>query len=93
MVRQIRLADPLGDVLEAEGQVLEPVGAVLALLLLELVLGNLRMAWARHRFAVQLGGGVLIGAAVGWLLSELLRRLSQSRPPVFRFSSVWVCSS
>ena len=41
IVQQIRLASPLGDVLEAEGLVLEPVGAVLALLLLELLLGDL----------------------------------------------------
>ena len=40
LIQQIRLAPPLGDVLEAEGLVLEPVGAVLALLLLELVLGQ-----------------------------------------------------
>ena len=38
LVRQIRLAAPLGDVLEAEGLLLEPIGAVLALLLLELEL-------------------------------------------------------
>ena len=41
LVRQMRLASPLGDILEAEGLVLEPIGAVLALLLLELVLGDL----------------------------------------------------
>ena len=76
LVRQIRLAPPLGDVLEAEGLVLEPVGAVLALLLLELVLGNLH-GWRELALGLlsRLGGGVLIGAGVGWLLSELLRRL------------------
>jgi NhaP-type Na+/H+ or K+/H+ antiporter len=31
LVKQIRLASPLSDVLEAEGLVLEPIGAVLAL--------------------------------------------------------------
>ena len=76
LVRQIRLAPPLGDVLEAEGLVLEPIGAVLALLLLELVLGNLH-GWREVMLGLlyRLGGGVLIGASVGWLLSELLRRL------------------
>ena len=76
LVRQIRLAPPLGDVLEAEGLVLEPVGAVLALLLLELVLGNLH-GWRELVLGLleRLGGGVLIGAGVGWLLSEMLRRL------------------
>ena len=76
LIRQIRLAAPLGDVLEAEGLVLEPIGAVLALLLLELVLGDLH-GWRELIFGLlsRLGGGVLIGASVGWLLSELLRRL------------------
>ena len=76
LVRQIRLTPPLGEVLEAEGLVLEPIGAVLALLLLELVLGNLH-GWREVMLGLlyRLGGGVLIGASVGWLLSELLRRL------------------
>ena len=76
LVRQIRLAPPLDEVLEAEGLVLEPIGAVLALLLLELVLGNLH-GWREVMLGLlyRLGGGVLIGASVGWLLSELLRRL------------------
>ena len=76
LVRQMRLAAPLGDVLEAEGLVLEPIGAVLALLLLELVLGNLH-GWRELVLGLleRLGGGGLIGASVGWLLSELLQRL------------------
>ncbi|KZR69857.1 Na(+)/H(+) antiporter NhaH [Prochlorococcus marinus str. MIT 1313] len=76
LVQQIRLASPLGDVLEAEGLVLEPVGAVLALLLLELLLGDLH-GWREVAIGLlaRLGGGVLMGAAAGWLLSEGLRRL------------------
>ncbi|HJN32596.1 MAG TPA: cation:proton antiporter [Prochlorococcus sp.] len=76
LVQQIRLVSPLGDVLEAEGLVLEPVGAVLALLLLELLLGDLH-GWREVAFGLlaRLGGGVLMGAAAGWLLSEGLRRL------------------
>ena len=76
LVQQIRLASPLGDVLEAEGLVLEPVGAVLALLLLELLLGDLH-GWREVAFGLlaRLGGGVVLGAGAGWLLSEGLRRL------------------
>ena len=72
----MRLASPLGDILEAEGLVLEPIGAVLALLLLELVLGDLH-GWRELvvGLLLRLGGGVLIGAGVGWVLSEMLRRL------------------
>ncbi|WP_320667268.1 cation:proton antiporter [Prochlorococcus sp. MIT 1307] len=76
LVQQIRLAAPLGDVLEAEGLVLEPVGAVLALLLLELLLGDLHgLRELAIGLLARLGGGIGIGLLVGWLLSECLRRL------------------
>jgi len=76
LVQQIRLASPLGDVLEAEGLLLEPVGAVLALLLLELLLGDLH-GWRELILGLlaRLGGGIGTGLLFGWLLSECLRRL------------------
>tara|TARA_B100000700_G_scaffold306415_1_gene381552 strand:- start:472 stop:1716 length:1245 start_codon:yes stop_codon:yes gene_type:complete len=76
LVRQIRLSSPLSDVLEAEGLILEPIGAVLALLLLELVVGDLH-GWRELLFGFlsRLGGGVLIGSLAGLLLSEGLKRL------------------
>ena len=78
LVRQIRLRPPLGDVLEGEGLVLEPVGAVLALLLLELVLGHLH-GWRELAvgLVLRLGGGALFGAASGWLLSTALRPIPE----------------
>ena len=76
LVRQIRLAPPLGEVLEGEGLILEPIGAVLALLLLELALGDLH-GWRELALGLlqRLGGGVVIGALCGWLLAEALRRI------------------
>ncbi|APD49554.1 cation:proton antiporter [Synechococcus sp. CS-602] len=76
LVQQMRLAPPLGEVLEGEGLVLEPFAAVLALLLLELVLGGLG-GWKQLGIdlVIRLGGGVVIGLLSGLLLSELLRRL------------------
>ncbi len=76
LVRQIRLAPPLGKVLEGEGLILEPIGAVLALLLLELALGDLH-GWRELALGLlqRLGGGVAIGALCGWLLAEALRRI------------------
>ena len=76
LVRQIRLAPPLGEVLEGEGLILEPIGAVLALLLLDLLLGDLQ-GWRDLALGLlqRLGGGVLIGALCGWLLAESLRRI------------------
>ncbi len=76
LIQQIRLAPPLGDVLKAEGLVLEPIGAVLALLLLELLVGDLH-GWKELILGLlsRLGGGVLIGLFAGWLLAECLKRI------------------
>ena len=76
LVQQMRLEAPLGDVLEGEGLVLEPIGAVLALMLLELVLGD-RSGWTgvAEGLVLRLGFGLAMGALSGLLLSELLRRL------------------
>ena len=76
LVEQIKLASPLSDVLKAEGLLLEPIGAVLALLLLELSLGDLRGINDVFIALMQrLGGGVLIGLSAGWLLSEILKKI------------------
>ena len=76
LVEQIKLASPLSEVLKAEGLVLEPIGAVLALLLLEFILGDLHGIKEVFIALMQrLGGGVLIGLTSGWLLTEILKKL------------------
>ncbi len=76
LVDQIKLISPLSEVLKAEGLVLEPIGAVLALLLLELILGDLHGIKEVFIALMQrLGGGVLIGISSGWLLSEILKKI------------------
>ena len=79
LVRQMRLSPFLGRVLEAEGLILEPVSAVLALLLLQLALGDLGgwqdVAW---RLLMRLGVGVGLGALAGLLLALLLERVESA---------------
>ena len=76
LVEQIKLVSPLSEVLKAEGLVLEPIGAVLALLLLELILGDLHGIKEVFIALMQrLGGGVLIGVSSGWILSEILKKI------------------
>ncbi len=76
LVEQIKLASPLSEVLKAEGLLLEPIGAVLALLLLEFTLGDLRgISEVFIALMQRLGGGVLIGLSAGWLLSEILKKI------------------
>lgn len=73
MVRQMGLRTDLGQLLEAEGLLLEPFSAVLALLLLQLGLGDLA-GWddLAARLLVRLAGGVILGAGAGLLLAALL---------------------
>lgn len=82
MVRQMRLSPFLAKLLEAEGLILEPVAAVLALLLLELALGDLgRWQDVAVRLLLRLGGGVLLGGLAGWALSLVLERLLSAPAP------------
>lgn len=76
MVRQLRLAPKLAQLLEAEGLILEPISAVLGLVLLQVTLGDFG-GWQEvaSRLLLRLGGGVALGAMAGLLLSEALRRL------------------
>jgi len=76
LVEQIKLGSPLSEVLKAEGLLLEPIGAVLALLLLEFILGDLHGIKEVFIALMQrLGGGVLIGLGSGVLLSEILKKI------------------
>jgi NhaP-type Na+/H+ or K+/H+ antiporter len=76
MVRQMRLKSDLAQTLEAEGLILEPTAAVLALLLLQLALGDLpRWQEVASLLLLRLGGGALLGALAGWLLVLVLERL------------------
>ena len=76
LVRQMGLSPFLARVLEAEGLILEPVSAVLALLLLQLALGDLGswqdVVW---RLLVRLGVGVALGGLAGFALALVLERL------------------
>jgi len=76
LVRQMGLSPFLGRVLEAEGLILEPISAVLALLLLQLALGDLGswqdVAW---RLLFRLGVGVALGSLAGFALALVLERV------------------
>jgi NhaP-type Na+/H+ or K+/H+ antiporter len=78
MVKQMRLQSGLARVLDAEGLILEPTAAVLALLLLQLALGDLSH-WqdVASLLVLRLGGGALLGALAGWVLVLVLEQLPQ----------------
>jgi len=79
LVSDLRLRPRVGTVLNAEGVLIDPVGALLAVLVLELVLSPAAGGWGppARELALRVGFGALAGVAGGFLLARLLaiRRL------------------
>lgn len=75
IVSELRLRPRVATVLEAEGVLIDPVGAILAVLVLEVALTPSTDTLANGGLAVlmQLGFGVVAGALGGLVLAGLLR--------------------
>jgi NhaP-type Na+/H+ or K+/H+ antiporter len=75
LVRTLRLRPSVATVLEAEGVLIDPVGAILAALTLEAVLAPDAGSLAATAFGLvpRLAFGAAAGAAAGWLLARALR--------------------
>ncbi|GAB4356084.1 MAG: sodium:proton antiporter [Gammaproteobacteria bacterium] len=73
LLRTVRPVQRVAHILRWEGIIIDPVGALLAVLVYEFILSGEK----GHTLAV-LGGAILIGGAIGlaggWSLAELLRR-------------------
>jgi NhaP-type Na+/H+ or K+/H+ antiporter len=76
LVRALRLRPRVATVLEAEGVLIDPVGAILAVLVLEIVLAPSAdtLAIQTTGLLVRIGFGVACGAAAGVVLALLLRQ-------------------
>ena len=74
LVRDLRLRPRLATVLEAEGVLIDPIGAIVAVLLLELATaGTEGQLQGAARFVAQIAFGAGAGAAAGYLISRMLR--------------------
>ena len=75
LVRNLRLRPRLQTVLEAEGVFIDPIGALLAVLVLQVTLATdaSQAAAGMRDLAVRLVAGLAIGAAGGFTLTLLLR--------------------
>ncbi|MCH2169357.1 cation:proton antiporter [Myxococcota bacterium] len=78
LIEELRLRPRVATVLEAEGVLIDPVGALLAVLLLEIALspGTGSLAVEGGVLIARVGFGALAGGAAGWLMAMLLRRRS-----------------
>lgn len=78
MLRTLNLNKKLSNVLRWEGIVIDPVGAILAVLVFNFIVANLKGAegWlvVAQSFGMILLVGTLLGVASGWLLSQILKR-------------------
>ena len=75
LVGELRLRPRVATVLEAEGVLIDPIGAILAVLMLEFALAPDTNALASGALGLvlRLGFGVMLGFVAGFLLASLLR--------------------
>ena len=75
LLRDLRLRPRLKTILEAEGVLIDPIGALLAGFILQLVIrpGVRTLAAQTGGIAVSIGFGLLAGLAAGFLLAGALR--------------------
>ena len=78
LLRELRLRPRLTTVLEAEGVLIDPIGAILAVLALQVALvpATETLATGLSDFVLRMGFGVGAGVIGGFLLGWLLRRRS-----------------
>ncbi len=76
LVSHLRLKPKIGTVLEAEGVLIDPIGAILAVVLLELALssdpGSLLLVQGGAGLA-RIAAGSVLGIALGFVLARILR--------------------
>jgi len=75
LVRRLRLREPVNTILEAEGVLIDPIGAIIAVVALEvLYASDISVVHGFGTAVVVLGSGALIGLVGGVLMVFMLRR-------------------
>ncbi|MEH2347211.1 MAG: sodium:proton antiporter [Nostoc sp.] len=93
LLKQIGVEKQVSTLLEGEGVFIDPIGAILAVIVLHFVLsGNVQPLILVKGLVLRLGIGAAIGLGGGWLLSKLLKQdkfLSQELKNLVVLASVW----
>lgn len=93
LLKQISVEKEVSTILEGEGVFIDPIGAILAVIVLHFVLsGNVEPLILIKGLVLRLGLGIIIGVGGGWLLSQLLKQdqfLSQELKNLVVLASVW----
>lgn len=90
LLRRANVNSRLQTVLQSEAVLVDAIGAVLAVVVLEIILSSptLPLAETIRGVFVRLGVGTLIGLAGGYLLTLLLRQIKTSSASVVRLGSL-----
>lgn len=93
LLKQIKVDRQVSTLLEGEGILIDPVGAILAVVVLDTILnGDADPLNAITGLFVRLGIGALIGGVGGWLLSQFFKRaniLSFELKNLVVLASIW----
>lgn len=94
LLRRFKLVSAVSDVLEAEGVLIDAVGAVIAVVALEVALepSTESLAKGAAGIAIRLGLGSLLGLVVGFIVSSLLNLrnvIAEGLESVFTLAFVW----
>ncbi|MEG4067412.1 cation:proton antiporter [Microcoleus sp. Pol11C2] len=93
LLKQVSVDKQVAALLEAEGVLIDPVGAILAVLVLNIILnGNADLLVVFRDLIVRLFVGAVIGAAGGWLLGFILKRsqfLSEDLKNLVVLAGLW----
>ena len=83
LLDRVRVQRRLDTILRGEGIVIDPIGAIFAVVVLELMLTADSSIWTgMQEFAIRMGLGVAIGLAGGWVLGRILRMRRLLEPEV-----------
>jgi len=93
LLKQVSVDKKVAALLEGEGVLVDPVGAILAVLVLNVVLnGNTDLLILFRDLIVRLGIGTVIGVTGGWLLGLILKRakfLSEDLKNLVVLAGLW----
>ncbi|MEG4114005.1 MULTISPECIES: cation:proton antiporter domain-containing protein [unclassified Microcoleus] len=93
LLKQVSVDKQVAALLEAEGVLIDPVGAILAVLVLNIILnGNADLVVLFRDLIVRLFVGAVVGVAGGWLLGFILKRsqfLSEDLKNLVVLAGLW----
>jgi NhaP-type Na+/H+ or K+/H+ antiporter len=93
LLRQVKVDRPIATLLEGEGVLIDPIGAILAVVVLNIVVNGNTEPWSIFSgLVIRLGLGAGIGTAGGWLLGWMLKRaqfLSEDLSNLVVLAGVW----